>query len=121
MNASKSTRPIVHFDAHIYFTAETRAEAAALREKALAELAGKVIGIYRLVDRNVGPHTRPMFEIQFAPERLGEMILWLMAHRGSLAVLVHQVTGDDLPDHYAGALWMGEMLPLDDSRLSPSP
>lgn len=112
------TAAISHFDAHIYFTPETRAVAEALREKALQDLAGKTIGIYRLVDRNVGPHTRPMFEIQFKPERLGEMLLWLMENRNGLAVLVHRVTGHDFPDHYEGALWMGEMLPLNDSGLT---
>jgi len=109
------------FDAHIYFNLESRPQAEAMREAAILEFAKLPIAISPLVNRKVGPHPRPMFEIQFRPDLLSQMILWLTANRNGLPVLVHQVTGDDLRDHYEGALWMGEMLELDRSQLDPNP
>ncbi len=115
------TRQIHGFDAHIYFTPESRDRAQALRDKAFAELKTIPMRIGPLIDKKVGPHPLPMFQIQFSPGSLSEMILWLMANRNGLTVLVHQITGDDLRDHYDGALWMGEILELDDTQLDPSP
>ena len=39
-----------------------------------------------------------------------------MLNRGGLDVLLHPETGDDLADHTAHAVWLGEKLPL---RLEP--
>jgi len=36
-----------------------------------------------------------------------------MLNRGSLAVLVHPLTGDDYEDHAHHALWLGRVLSLD--------
>jgi DOPA 4,5-dioxygenase len=114
------SQPIRSFDAHIYFTAQTRASAQAMKEKAARDFGNASVRVGSLVDRKVGPHPLPMFQIQFPKELLSEMILWLMTNRLGLTVLVHQVTGNDLKDHYEGALWMGAVLALDDSQLDPS-
>lgn len=107
------------YDAHIYYPLNKREVAVALQAKAIAELEG--VKVYPLVDRNVGPHPMPMFELQFPPLLHSEVITWLLANRGELPVLVHENTGDDPRDHSVGALWMGRVLELDFSKLDPSP
>jgi aromatic ring-cleaving dioxygenase len=107
------------YDAHIYYPLNKKQLAATLHDQALADLP--FARVSPLVDRNVGPHPMPMFEIQFTPEHHSAVLTWLLAHRGELAVLVHEVTGDDPRDHSQGALWMGRVLELDFSKLDPSP
>lgn len=112
------------FDAHVYYTEATRALAAKLRERTLAEFAkseGAPIFVGQLIDRPVGPHPVPMFEICFPTELFGRALLWLLHERGSLTVLVHEVTGDDPRDHSVGAIWLGDKLELDVTKLDPSP
>ena len=104
------------FDIHVYFNADTRSKAEALQSLALKEFHGRPIHISRLVDRKIGPHPMPMFEIDFGKDDLSEMILWLIKNRNGLTVLVHQVTGHDTIDHSEGALWMGDILELDFSK-----
>ncbi len=105
--------PARDFDIHVYYNESSRPQAEALRELALKDFNGRPIHVSRMVDRKVGPHPLPMFEIDFGKEDLGEMIQWLFKNRNGLTVLVHQVTGHDTIDHSAGALWMGEVLEID--------
>ena len=48
----------------------------------------------------------------FNPEQFGAFVAWLAIYRGPLSALVHPNTGDDLRDHSAGAIWMGDKLEL---------
>jgi aromatic ring-cleaving dioxygenase len=109
------------FDAHIYYSEETRSTAAELHAKAIRDFTDPTFRISTLIERKVGPHPMPMFEIQFTTASLSDVIQWLLANREGLTVLVHSVTGDDPKDHHHGALWMGQMLKLDMSKLDPSP
>jgi aromatic ring-cleaving dioxygenase len=111
------------FDAHVYYNRQTRSRAVRLNRQALKDLRDLPILVGELVDRCVGPHPCPMFEICFPRRSLSRMLLWLMEHRAGLTVLVHPVTGDDPRDHSeaAGALWLGTPLRLDTSKLDPSP
>jgi len=104
------------FDAHVYYTSETREAAALLREQAIAHFQRSPVFVGALVDRLVGPHPLPMFEINFAASFLGEVVLWLIRNRGESSVLVHEVTGDDWKDHSSGAVWLGDVLKLDESK-----
>ena len=63
-------------------------------------------------DALVGPHTRSMYQVAFAPAEFARLMPWLMLNRGPPDVLVHPETGDDLADHRDHALWLGERLPL---------
>jgi aromatic ring-cleaving dioxygenase len=63
-------------------------------------------------DALVGPHTRSMYQVAFAPAEFARLVPWLMLNRGPLDVLVHPETGDDLVDHRDHAAWLGERLPL---------
>mgnify|MGYP002626308856 CR=1 FL=1 len=63
--------------------------------------------------RPVGPHPAWTYQIAFGPERFGEIVPWLAVNRGSLDVLVHGLSGDDLYDHTALAMWLGRSRSLD--------
>ena len=109
------------FDAHVYYDANSRQLAEAFRNQALTHFQGQPVFVGALIDKNVGPHPTPMFEINFPIERFGDVVFWLLQNRNGLTTLVHQVTGDDPKDHSQGAIWMGTPLKLDESKLDPSP
>ena len=100
-----------YFHAHIYFDAESRASAAAFRDVLLNELPEST-PISRLVDRAIGPHPTPMFELGFSYAEYPVVCAALEAHHGPHSVLVHQVTGDEVWDHTEGAEWIGTPVEL---------
>jgi aromatic ring-cleaving dioxygenase len=109
------------YHAHIYYTADTRARAAAL-ERALAEAraSGAIPGLLfigALRDRALGPHPIPEFEIHFAKAMLPAVTPLLAA--SGLTCLVHPLTDDDVADHTSLATWIGEPLPLKLDVLDP--
>lgn len=109
------------YHGHIYYSAQERPRAAALRDTflrlkdAAAEPRITYVGLMR--DRNVGPHPLPQFEVHFLQSSRSAMIA---AIEGSgLRALVHPLTDDDLADHTTLAHWVGEPLDLDLSVLDP--
>ena len=97
------------YHAHVYYLPKTRADAARLRE----ELDNRfTVTLGRWHDALVGPHTRSMYQVAFAPDEFARVVPWLMLNRGPLDVLVHPETGDEVADHTAHAFWLGERLPL---------
>jgi len=95
--------------AHVYFDTAT----APVAERVRNEVAERFdIRMGRWHERLVGPHPRWSYQIAFTPDLLGEMLSWLALNRDGLTVLIHPETGDDLIDHTAHAVWMGEMLDL---------
>ena len=100
------------YHAHVYFGADTLAQARALRERALNELPqGTAVG--RFHEKPVGPHPHWSFQIAFDAERFDTVIGWLASQRNGLDVLVHGNTGNDYADHTDHAMWMGEPAVLD--------
>ncbi len=57
-----------------------------------------------------------MFEINFNPLHFSEIVPFLMLNHGDHPVLIHPETGNDLIDHTAHALWLGQQLKLDLTR-----
>lgn len=103
------------YHAHIYFDGpEQRRVAEELRDAIAARFS---VRLGRWHDRLVGPHTRPMYQVHFAPELFPVFVPWLMINRLGLAVLVHSNTGRPKADHLDHALWLGEMLPIDPAPL----
>lgn len=96
--------------AHVYYDAASRAEAAAVRDGLAAHFPAARLG--RWHDAPIGPHTRAMFQVAFAPDLLPTLLPWLMLNRRGLAVLLHPETGHELADHTRHAAWLGEVLPL---------
>jgi aromatic ring-cleaving dioxygenase len=97
------------YHAHVYYRPETRAHAAAVRDQLGARFP---VQLGRWHDALVGPHSRSMYQVAFPAEAFGTIVPWLMLNRGPLDVLVHAETGNDLRDHTAHTLWLGEPLPL---------
>lgn len=100
------------FDAHIYFSEEQRSQAETLRNLALNVFSSRRVFVGQMIPEAIGPHTLPMFEINFPKEEFADVVLWLMHERRDLSVLVHELTGDDLYDHTQAALWLGPVVDL---------
>lgn len=101
------------FDAHVYFDGQTLPQASLLREQALTYFKDAKVFVGHMIEGPVGPHPIPMFEINFPKELFSEVVLWLLHHHGSLSILVHELTGDDLLDHTEFAMWIGERVELE--------
>ena len=100
-----------YFHSHIYFDANTRTSVSALRETLIRELPHSV-QVSRLVDRPIGPHPTPMFELGFSYSDYPAVRALLEAHHGIHTALIHQVTGDEVWDHTEGAEWIGKPVEL---------
>jgi DOPA 4,5-dioxygenase len=100
---------ITGFHAHIYYDPVSRDAAAWVRE----ELGAKFdVRLGRWHDQAIGPHPKSMYQVAFLPQQFGEVVPWLMLNRQGLDVLIHPETGNDVQDHTANALWLGEKLEL---------
>jgi DOPA 4,5-dioxygenase len=109
----QSSIVIQGYHAHIYFDEQSRAEAV-LFHQLLGDQLGSHLRYYgRLIDRPIGPHPTPMFEIDFQPEHFQKVVNFLMLNHGALSVLIHPETGEDIRDHSTLALWLGKQLDLD--------
>ena len=111
---TSKTPEISGFHAHFYYEQITRDSAFAIRE-ALMKHAPTGVRVYPPIDRPIGPHPTPMFEIDFSHAQFHNVVTWLMLHHGEHSVLVHPITGDDNSDHFDYPIWIGKTLPLDGS------
>lgn len=103
---------ITGWHAHVYYaSAEERARAERLRAAIAERFPAAVLGRWR--DAPVGPHSRAMYQVAFAPELLAGMVGFLALNRAGLAVLLHPETGQQRADHSDHALWLGAPLALD--------
>jgi aromatic ring-cleaving dioxygenase len=109
------------YHAHIYYTAETRTEAEAVRlrfnQMMTSGEAPQLLFIGQLKDRKAGPHPIPQFEIHYTKEVLPAVLA--MIERSGLTALVHPLTDDDMADHTSLAHWIGTPIELDLSTLDP--
>ncbi|MEL0083603.1 MAG: DOPA 4,5-dioxygenase family protein [Gammaproteobacteria bacterium] len=102
---------VTGYHAHVYFDADTRPAAEQLRED-LGDRFDVQLGRWK--EGPVGPHSRAMYQVAFAPEEFNRLIRWLMLNRRGLDILVHPETGlGHAGDHTTRALWLGQSLPLD--------
>ncbi len=107
----------VVFHAHIYFDTASIKEAEKLRELSHLELTSIVLGVSQLINRPIGPHPTPMFEIDFYEQYLGQLTEWLYKNRGAFSVLIHKDVSPERIEHTVNALWIGTPLKLDLTKL----
>lgn len=107
----------MNYHAHIYFDESRREAAVALRAKLLEENIS-VAEVFFLVDKPVGPHPLPMFQISFTQPQYVALIDWLEKHRQGLSILIHPELEDELMGHTEKANWLGVELALNLSALS---
>ena len=104
------------YHAHVYYSDDDRVAASALRDDFTAGRP-EVLFVGRMMERGVGPHPLPQFEVHF-PERARLEVVAAIEASG-LRALVHPLTDDDLADHTNLAQWIGEPLELDVTTLDP--
>jgi|SRR5690606_16598656 len=97
--------------AHIYYESDSRDRAARFRDKIVSEFGDRV-RVSRLVDRPIGPHPVPMFEVDFRSDLLEEITPLFEREREGLSILVHPVSEEEVLDHIERAVWFGAKLPL---------
>ena len=108
------------FHAHIYYSAQQRPAAEALRDAFLRQANDdepQIRFVGRMADHPVGPHPIPQFEVHFLESSLPGVIA--LIERSGLRALVHPLTDDDAADHSTLAHWIGEPIELDMTVLDP--
>jgi DOPA 4,5-dioxygenase len=101
---------ITSYHAHIYFSDADERETAAQVRAQIADRFSVRLG--RWHEKPIGPHSRPMYQVAFAPKVFSILVPWLMLNRASLTILVHPNTENARRDHLVHAFWMGEILPI---------
>lgn len=113
--------PIKYYDFHVYYVdhnEQSVTEATALRNKLLADFRVEgdegLIIVKKLRDNKViGPHITHFWEVDVVrPEIFVRLLSWFQLNHGTLSVLIHPQTGNDLLDHTERALWLGKPLPI---------
>ena len=104
------------YHAHIYYSDEQRPAAEALRDR-FVRGEPEVLFVGRMMDRGVGPHPIPQFEVHFHEPAVPKVVAAI--ETSGLRALVHPLTDDDLADHTQLGRWIGEPLELDVSVLDP--
>ena len=95
---------IENYHAHVYYSADTRAQALAL-----CEAAGQAFGIKvgRMHDNPVGPHPRGSCQLTIGRDQLAEVLPWLVLNRNGLTIFTHAQTGNAYQDHTDHVIWLG--------------
>jgi DOPA 4,5-dioxygenase len=116
-----STDDDAPYHAHIYYSADQRVAAEALREAFRrltgAEAAPRVLFVGAMKEGRAGPHPVAQYEIHFLRGALSGVLPMIEA--SGLRALVHPLTDDDLADHTTLAHWIGAPLDLDLTTLDP--
>ena len=106
------------YHAHVYYNAETKAKAAALREAMLGKFKVEAGGFS---DAPQGPHPISQFNIIFETPEFESVVPWLMLNRDGLDVLVHPLTDSSYNDHTDYAMWLGTPVKLKTEILRHTP
>jgi DOPA 4,5-dioxygenase len=113
------TESLAPYHAHIYYSADQRPAALALRDDFLGQMSpdSDILFVGQMSDRGAGPHPIPQYEVHFLERSRPQVIAAIEA--SGLRALVHPLTNDDLADHTSLAHWIGDPVELDVTVLDP--
>ena len=97
------------YHAHIYWRND-REKDRALSFRNYLEDAGCILG--RVWNQPIGPHPLPMYQALYDSSNKELVESFLVTHRVTNTVLLHESINDDLRDHTDGARWLGDPLEL---------
>jgi len=75
------------------------------------------VPLHRVNYAPIGPHLIGSYEVWVPIESFAEIFGFFTLNRNDLSVLVHPLTRHEVRDHNERAVWMGEKVPLDLSKL----
>ena len=101
---------ITGYHAHVYYDADSKPAAAALRAALEQRFPAARYG--RWHDKPVGPHPCWSYQVAFEPAQFGEIVPFLAFNRRDLVIFIHPESGDELRDHRDRAVWLGAKLEL---------
>lgn len=107
---------VAQYHAHIYFELDDLARTEQIRQSLIDLLPAQAV-VYKLIARLVGPHSLPMFEIDFPAGMKDEVVSLIEQCRDGHSVLIHPVIDDELAAHTTDAQWLGRRLDLFLDRL----
>lgn len=107
----KNYKIMEKFHAHIYFTENEIDLAKQVREDLIVAIP-QLTYVGELIQKPVGPHSRPMFEIHIPSSDINTIARIIDRKRAGLSVLIHPAQEDELAAHTVFARWLGEKLPL---------
>ena len=95
------------FHFHLYFSADTRDSAMAIREK-LKQVKEFEFDLPPIREVPVGPHRWPLWSLWTDKANFAPATLWMAHNHGQHSVLVHPNIDDGYLDHTAHAMWLGQ-------------
>ena len=102
---------MLKFHAHIYFT-ENEIELAKQVREDLIVATPQLTYVGELIQKPIGPHPKPMFEIHIPAVDINKAALLIDKKRAGLSVLIHPAQEDKLAAHTIFARWLGKKLSL---------
>ena len=100
---------IAGYHAHVYYDAESRANAVRLAAAITARFPVELGGFF---DEPLGPHPIANLQVIFSAADFASVVPWLMVNRQGLDVLIHPLTDDSVRDHDTDCAWLGTPVPL---------
>ena len=97
------------YHAHIYWRTDQEKDRALSFRNYLQD-AGCTLG--RVWNQPIGPHPLPMYQALYDSSNKELVESFLISHRVTNTVLLHESINDDLRDHTDGARWLGDPLEL---------
>lgn len=99
------------YHAHVYFDLN-QIQSIKLLYSQLQQAFGETVRYGRIHQKMVGPHTKPMFQLEFDQLILSQIKTSLSSNDLNLSVLIHPLDEDAYLAHTQGAEWLGEPLAL---------
>jgi len=107
---------MIKYHAHVYFELEQIEDIQYLYEQ-LKQQVPVSTSVGRLWLKTVGPHTQPMFQLEFDEAYLQQIQALLTKLCCEYSVLIHPVISDEYLAHTQYARWLGTPLPLNLEKL----